>query len=262
MVQVIIGFLVCIVATSLGSLTGAGGGVIIKPVMDAVASDISALEMNFMSGLTVFSMTIVSIAKSRGKVPNVSGRILMFLALGGAFGGVVGNYAFGFVSSFLKNPETIKIIQNAALAILIGGIFMYLINKSKIKTKDVRSSLLTFLIGTGLGVSGAFLGIGGGPINLVAMSFFFSMTPKMAAYCSIFVIMLSQGSNLLITITSGVPEFNIYMMLSMVIGGISGGFIGAFLDKYIDDDKTDKLFFVLLVAIVLICIYNIAAIVF
>ncbi len=259
MFQIIVSFLVCIIATTAGSITGVGGGVIIKPILDAVGG-MPSVQVNFLSGCTVLAMSVVSVARSRGKVPNVSGRILMLLALGGAFGGVTGKYAFDYVRSMFENQDMIKVIQNALLGLIILGIFVYLKNQSKIRTLDIKSSIVAIIIGVLLGVSGAFLGIGGGPINLVVLYYFFSMTPKMAAYCSVFIIMLSQSGSLIVSVAGGAPEFDIATMIAMVIGGVAGGFIGSHLDKYIDDDKTQKLFSVVMIAIVVLSGYNIASV--
>ena len=54
----------------------------------------------------------------------------------------------------------------------------------------------------------SFLGIGGGPINLVVLFYFFSMETKTAAQNSLYIILFSQITSLLTTlITHSVPEF-------------------------------------------------------
>ena len=72
------------IATILGSISGIGGGVIIKPVMDAIL-DLSASTISFLSGTTVLTMTIVSLLRSRGGETKVDRRGT-FLAVGGAVG--------------------------------------------------------------------------------------------------------------------------------------------------------------------------------
>ena len=57
--------LTVLIATVLGSISGIGGGVIIKPVMDAI-SGLSSSQISFLSGTTVLTMTIVSLLRSRG----------------------------------------------------------------------------------------------------------------------------------------------------------------------------------------------------
>ena len=50
--KVLFYFLVCLLATMAGGISGVGGGVIIKPVMDAV-SGLPVAEISFLSGCTV-----------------------------------------------------------------------------------------------------------------------------------------------------------------------------------------------------------------
>jgi uncharacterized membrane protein YfcA len=52
-------FLVIIFANTIGSVSGMGGGVIIKPVLDFIALD-SVVAISFYSTVAVFVMSIVS----------------------------------------------------------------------------------------------------------------------------------------------------------------------------------------------------------
>ena len=58
-------FLICVTATTLGAISGIGGGVIIKPVMDALGG-MSVSTISFLSGCTVLAMSVVSVLRSRG----------------------------------------------------------------------------------------------------------------------------------------------------------------------------------------------------
>ena len=104
----------------------------------------------------------------------------------------------------------------------------------------------------------SFLGIGGGPINLVVLGFFFSMKTKEAALCSVYIILFSQLSSFLQTVlTNNIPSFEITTLIVMIAGGILGGFIGSFVNKKISTKNVDKLFILLMVIIVFINFYNI-----
>ena len=75
-----------------------------------------------------------------------------------------------------------------------------------------------------LGIMTSFLGIGGGPINLVVLYYFFSMETKIAASNSLYIILFSQITSLLTTlVTKTVPEFSFVTLAVMVAGGILGG---------------------------------------
>ena len=60
--QYILYFLIAIGATTVGSLTGMGGGVIIKPLMD-VMQGFDVETIGVLSSITVFCMSVVSIGK-------------------------------------------------------------------------------------------------------------------------------------------------------------------------------------------------------
>ena len=120
-----------------------------------------------------------------------------------------------------------------------------LINRPQITIENIAKRLLSF-------------GIGGGPINLVVLFFFFSMSTKIAAENSLYIIFFSQIASLVSTIVSGsVPDFQIGVLILMVAGGIAGGICGRAINKKIDEKTVDKLFIALMVLMIVINIYNI-----
>lgn len=129
--------------------------------------------------------------------------------------------------------------------------------KDRFHTLDVKNDLLIILIGVFLGTMSSFLGIGGGPINLVILFYFFSMETKTASQNSLYVILFSQISNLVTTlVTHSVPDFEPISLILMIAGGIGGGIIGRALSKRMDNSHTDKLLMALMVVIMGVCVYN------
>ncbi len=117
--------------------------------------------------------------------------------------------------------------------------------------------MLILIIGATLGILSSFLGIGGGPINLMVLNYFFSMKTKVSAANSLYIIVFSQLSSLVLTIfTRTVPEFEILMLVLMIAGGIGGGIIGRRINKEMEASKIDRLFIGLMILIMLICLYN------
>lgn len=113
------------------------------------------------------------------------------------------------------------------------------------------------MIGFLLGIMSSFLGIGGGPINLVVLFFFFSMSTKVAAQNSLYIILFSQATSFLQTlITRTVPDVSLLLLLGMVAAGLLGGIAGRSINKKIDDNVVNKLFIALMAVIILINIYN------
>lgn len=251
-------FLICFFASIIGAICGIGGGVIIKPVLDAFGV-MSVSTISFLSGCTVLAMSTYSVLKSKmSGQSQIQQKTGFPLALGAAFGGVVGKWMFSFVSNLSPDKDKVGAVQAACLLVITLGTLLYTLCKDKIKTYQFSNTAVCILIGVFLGILSSFLGIGGGPINLVVLFFFFSMTTKVAAENSLYIIFFSQIASLASTIvTKSVPEFEIFMLIVMIIGGISGGITGRYFNKKISDETVDKLFSGLMIVIILINIYNI-----
>ena len=249
-------FVVAFLSSIVGAICGIGGGVVIKPVLDMLQMGAPA-TINFLSGCTVLSMSLYSVSKAlRSGDSKVEMSTGTPLALGAALGGVVGKEMFSAVKAFFDGSPMVGGVQAVALGIITLGTLLYTLNKSLIKTRTTSNKLVCLVIGLLLGIMSSFLGIGGGPINLVVLGYFFSMDTKTAAANSLYIILFSQLASLIATLISGVPEFRILALILMVAGGIGGGIVGRKLNKKMDNRAVDKLFIGLMVLIVGICVYN------
>lgn len=254
----IIFLIVCFGASIVGAICGIGGGVIIKPVLDAFGV-LSVATVSFLSGCTVLSMTTYSVAKGKlSGESNVEKKTGFPLAIGAAAGGLAGKWLFSYIKSLSDDPDRVGAVQALCLLIVTVGTLVYTIFKDKIKTRQIDHPVVCVVIGVVLGLLSSFLGIGGGPINLVVLFYFFSMSTKTAAENSLYIIFFSQAASLISSIVTGsVPEFQIGVLVLMVVGGISGGICGRALNKKIEEKTVDLLFIGLMVLMILINIYNI-----
>ena len=252
-------FAVAFLSSIVGAICGIGGGVVIKPVLDMLQMGAPA-AINFLSGCTVLSMSLYSVSKAlRAGDSKVDMSTGTPLALGAALGGVAGKEMFSAVKAFFNGSPMVGGVQAIALGIITLGTLLYTVNKSRIRTRTTSNKLVCLVIGLLLGIMSSFLGIGGGPINLVVLGYFFGMDTKTAAANSLYIILFSQAASLLATLlTRSVPEFRIFALLLMVAGGIGGGIVGRKLNKKMDNRAVDKLFIGLMVLIVGICVYNAA----
>ncbi len=252
----IIFFAVSFGASIIGAICGIGGGVIIKPVLDAFGVlDVSTI--GFLSGCTVLVMSCYSVVRS--KVSGSSAIDMSIgtpLAIGAAVGGVAGKSCFNWVASLFEDPNTAGAVQAITLGIITLGTLIYTLKKDKIKTYHVKNVIVCLLIGFILGIMSSFLGIGGGPINLVVLYFFFSMTTKVAAQNSLYIILFSQATSFLQTLLTGLPAVSWLLLAGMIAAGLLGGICGRAINKKIDDKVVDKLFIGLMAVIILINIYN------
>ena len=247
--------LVVLSATTIGALCGIGGGVIIKPVFDLVSS-YDAATINFLSSSTVLAMSLYAVINNYlNKKLNFKENLL--LALAAAVGGVLGGKSFRLLKNSVSEPKTVTAVQSLILMLLIIVVFIYTLNKKRIKTLDVTSQPVKSLLGFVLGFVSSFLGIGGGPINVAAFIFFLGLDSKQAADCSLFAIVFAQTANLLSTaVSGGIPEFDWQMLLLMIGLGILGGIIGRKINRKISNETVDRLFNCSNLLIILICLFN------
>lgn len=231
---------------------------IIKPVLDSL-NIMSVSAVSFLSGCTVLSMTTYSVIKSRMSGESLIEQKTGFpLAVGAAFGGVAGKWLFSVISSFSPDKNRVGAVQAACLFVVTLGTLLYTLCKDRIKTCKVTAPTVCISIGLVLGILSSFLGIGGGPINLVVLFFFFSMTTKTAAENSLYIIFFSQITSLISSVMTGsVPEFGMSVLFLMVAGGIGGGIAGRMINKKMSERLVNRLFIALMVAILFINLYNI-----
>ncbi len=252
----IIFFCISILATTVGAISGIGGGVIIKPVLDAFGL-LSVSTISFMSGCTVFAMAIVSLLKSHGSGVMLEVRKSTFLAIGAAIGGVVGKYLFDLMKSWFPGDVVVGATQSALLILMTVFVFFFVRYKSKVHPKQVQNSAACLLIGLALGMLSAFLGIGGGPINIAVLYYFFAMDSKTSALNSIYIILFSQATSLVRTFAAdAVPAFDPWLLALMVAGGVGGGFLGSAVSRKLTNQGVDTLFSGVMLAIIAISCFN------
>lgn len=250
-------FIVSLLASIAGAICGIGGGVVIKPTLDMFHLA-SVSTISFLSGCTVLSMSCYSVVKGMlAHDSQVDVKTGTPLAIGAALGGIVGQSLFVSVKAMFENANTVGAVQGICLFFITLGTFIYTLKKDRIRTLSVSSAVACVFIGLLLGIMSSFLGIGGGPINLVVLGFFFSMRTKVAAQNSLYIILFSQITNLLTTLLKGtVPEFELLTLVLMVAGGIGGGMIGRLLNRRMNNRAVDRLFLCLMVLIMGISLYN------
>ena len=250
-------FLVSLLASTVGAICGIGGGVIIKPVLDLLHTE-TVSTISFLSGCTVLSMSCYSVGRSLlAEERQVSLSIGTPLALGAAAGGLLGNRIFTLIRSLSRASGTVGAVQSVCLAFVTICTLIYTIHKSQIRTHSVTNKAACISIGLALGCMSSFLGIGGGPINLVVLYYFFSMDTKTAAANSLYIILFGQFFSLIAVLaTDTVPPFPPMILILMIIGGIVGGIMGRVLNKRISSRLVEQLFIGLMSIIICISILN------
>ncbi len=248
-------FLIVLFACTLGAISGLGGGIIVKPLMDALGG-FSAGSVNAMASITILTMTIVSILKSRKNARNIDWRIVIFFTIGSVIGGVLGQFILDhFITS--SNDATVIIVQSVFQIFIVLLIILHEIVKQRLPHFHVKSPALMTTIGTLLGTIAAFLSIGGGIFNRPVLVILLSMTSKSAAFTSLCIILCAQGANV---VTMGLTTHFSYVDPSvlpfMMVAAIAGGYLGGYIATHVNDKYFDRIFMITLLIILALNVGN------
>ncbi len=243
-------FIIVFIATLIGGISGMGGGVIIKPSLDAMAQ-VDLASIGVLSSITVLTMSIVSVAKGlRGKL-NVD-KQLIILALSGLVGGFLGNYLFAYAGAILDDSgvNTLQIVLNLTL-------LMFCIFGSFIKPKQVQNIFAYVIVGILLGGLATFIGIGGGPINIALLTLVFGFDIKKAVTSSLFIIMFSQTMNVVtVWVNTSFVGYDLEPLIYMIPAAIIGGFLGSVLCKRMSEKFVKTVYTVVVVGLVGLNVFN------
>lgn len=253
----VIQLLVVLFACTIGKICGMGGGVIIKPALDALGL-YSVEVINFYSACTVIAMSGYSVLKSMKRdARQIDIKMSSFLAIGAAIGGFLGKAMFKRIADNLGSLNLAGAIQALVLLLLTFLCLIYTLKKNRVKSLKVANVFLCVIIGFFLGGLGSFLGIGGGPFNMVVLYLFFSMNTKTAAENSLYIILISQLAGVIKLIISGtVPTFSVGILLLMMIFGILGSEIGSIANKKLSEKTATRLFELTMLLVMALCVYN------
>lgn len=250
-----INVLVVLIATFFGAIAGLGGGVIIKPMFDLVGS-YNASTIGFYSSMAVFSMCIISIYKQVKNKFSFDKKVILSISLGSLIGGVLGEYLFSIATQSLTN-EQIKFVQACLLGITLLLIFIYTINKDKIKSFNIKNTLSIVIIGIMLGSISVFLGIGGGPLNVATLVFLFSFSMKEATVYSIATIFFAQLSKLSTIVISGqLSSFDLSPVPLFCLTAILGGYLGTRASQKLSNKKIESIYLGLIIFLMVLSCYN------
>lgn len=249
-------FLICLFASSIGAVVGAGGGVIIKPVLDALEL-LPVRSVSFLSSCTVFCMAVVSLIRTRRSGGQLQLRTSTPLAIGAALGGLLGKALFELAKVLFSDERLLGCTQALCLAGLTALVLVYIRRKDTLRSFHLKSPFLSLLAGAALGTISSFLGVGGGPYNVAVLFLLFSMEAKEAAKNSIYIILFSQSVNILSTALTGtLPPFTWEQLVSMAAGGVGGALLGAEITKRLQSAGVEGILKALCGAILLINLFN------
>lgn len=247
-------FVVIVLANSVGAVSGMGGGVIIKPILDFIgAHDVASVS--FYSAVAVFTMSIVSTTRQLKNGVKLNWKVVGLVSAGAVLGGYFGNVVFDFFLAFFGDDRMVNLIQ--IILTIATLLFALLYARYDWKKYQFKGSLWYLGCGLVLGFLASLLGIGGGPINVSLLMLLFTMPIKEATVYSICTIFFSQLSKLAtIAGTTGFGHYDLTMLYYVIPAAIIGGLIGACLSKVLTPQKVLTVFQVIIVVVLLINVYN------
>ena len=84
------------------------------------------------------------------------------LALGSVAGGLAGEKLLQVIVDAPAN-SAVTVVQNVVLSLLILAVFLYMKNKSRIPSQELRGVVVSLLVGVFLGICSSFLASAAGP---------------------------------------------------------------------------------------------------
>ncbi|MHC5227088.1 sulfite exporter TauE/SafE family protein [Enterococcus sp. LJL99] len=251
-------FITIFLSNTVGALSGMGGGVIIKPVLDFIGYH-SLSSIAFYSSVAVFTMSISSTFKQIQNGIQIELKKATGISLGSLLGGVLGDHLLSFALRIAPQQATVQAIQ--AIIMLLTLVMVLFYNRF-VSFHFSFHSLPTFcLVGILLGTLSTFLGIGGGPINVACLIFFFGMEIKSATVYSIITIFFSQLAKLVsIGTSTGFGSFDLSILWAIIPAALLGGYFGGFLSKKLTDQRVTQLYNGVISLVILLNLYNLYAV--
>ncbi|QGP77207.1 sulfite exporter TauE/SafE family protein [Tetragenococcus halophilus] len=253
MLKGIVYFLVIILANTIGSVSGMGGGVIIKPVLDFFALD-SVAAVSFYSTVAVFVMSIVSTIRQVQNGIALEYLKIVWLSIGSVLGGILGNTSFEMLLTQF-NSDTVQFVQ--IFLTIVTLVFAFLYTRFEWRNFNLQSYVWYLFTGIVLGFIASLLGIGGGPINVSLLMLLFAMPIKSATVYSIATILFSQLAKILtVGFTTGFLRYDLTMLWYIIPAAIIGGLLGDKVSRLLSPKKVTFVFQGVILLVLLVNIYN------
>lgn len=249
----IIYIIIVLLATIIGSSSGLGGGVIIKPCLDFLAyHDIA--NISFISSCAVFSMSLYSTYRHFRMGTEIKYKIVLFISLGSMLGGKLGNAAFNVLLKLIGSVT----LQKAQSLIMVMLLLLVMVSvKYKVQIKTKQGPIMSIVVGLCLGFISAFIGIGGGPINVAAYMILYGVDIKEASVLSLATILFAQSSNLMTTqINGGFIRFDVKILKLVIPSALVGASIGTKLNKVLKESSIQSIFMGTLIFLIILNTYN------
>jgi len=269
-VDVLIIFLVSIVAGFIGAMFGLGGGVLIIPFLTLV----EGVPVPLAVGASIVSVVATSSASAATYVQDhlTNLRLGMFLEIGTVAGAITGAFVSVFLpASYLFILFGIILLYATIVMIRARGIdFPANVRPDKtsrilalgsqyedhslnrVVKYEVTRTPLTVFIGFFAGIVSGLLGVGGGIINVPTMNLVSKIPVKVASATSNFIIGVTAAASASVYLLRG--DVHPLLAAPLIIGVAGGALLGTKVLKVTPPTRVKVAFGILLAAISLLMI--------
>lgn len=226
-------FIIAFVASFIAGLTGLGGGLVVKPMLNSIlklTSTIGVFVSKFITTSIVFSMATKSVLFYQQQKTKIDYKLGFLLT----FGIFIGVYIIGKTNPV---PFAIEAFLQGILCLVI---FLTVFFRDKYpKFKFRNNKLVVILVGIFIGVISTFFGIGGGGLKVAAFVMFFSMTVKEAAIYSFLTSVITEPAKIILygkeiaDLDQSLLALKLTSLLTIIaiIGSVLGASIGVRIQK-------------------------------
>ncbi|AXQ77753.1 sulfite exporter TauE/SafE family protein [Streptococcus chenjunshii] len=254
--EIILYTLIVLFATAIGATSGAGGGAIIKPLFDLIGID-NATVIGIYATIAVFAMCLSSIYRHAKNGVTFDKKVLFGLSIGSVIGGILGEMVFKRLTQAVSN-HTVTLVQSIMLFIVLLSVLVFTQFRERLPKYRLMHFPTIVVVGMLIGALSVFLGIGGGPLNIIALVGMMSYTTKESAPYSIAMIFFAQISKVIKLVAAAPPEnFRWILVPLIVVAAILGGHLGTIINHRSTDKQVNRIYAVLMTGLLIVCFYNI-----
>ena len=261
-----------LLAGTIGSLVGLGGGIIIVPSLLFLGSStgiIGALTPQVAVGVSTVIMIFTGLASTlsylKHKVVDYKAGLIFFA--GSAPGGIIGAYvnkilnvdAFSLYFGLFMVLMAIVLLVKDKLRPMVfkpgtGKIIKTYENKNGQTSTYGYHPLVAISISFVVGISSGLFGIGGGSLMVPVMMLVFFFPPHVAVATSMFMVFLSSITNSITHISLG--NVNWPYAFALIPGAWIGAKLGAFINTRLNSSALENMLKIVLIIIGLRLIYQ------
>lgn len=261
-----------LLAGTIGSLVGLGGGIIIVPLLLFLGSStdiMAALTPQVAVGVSTVIMIFTGMASTlsymKHKIVDYKAGLIFFA--GSAPGGIIGAYVNKFLNVhafslyfgiFMVLMAIVLLVKDRLRPVVFkpgtGKIIKTYKNKNGQEFiygyRPLTAILITFVVG----ISSGLFGIGGGSLMVPVMMLLFFFPPHMAVATSMFMVFLSSVTNSITHISLG--NVNWPYVFALIPGAYIGAKLGAFVNTRLNSKALETMLKIVLIIIGLRLVYQ------